>query len=292
MEAILKHLRFKSTSIEVLVNTVLGKMSSDSRLVFVRTVALFASLSVILQGCASFTQKNSKIELPDHSALGHVSITAAKAIPRVELEGVDFETGGTGALANGGLLFFACEDGLGPGRNCSGEFCGPALLFTYGVCGATGLIGGLFSHFSSPATEGDSDIDESILNPAETQSLFREYIEQDLEERGLLNLQDEGPDTLIEVALTKILISGSDIEDPMSLAMEARIAFIRANDHKEIHSASYARIHPEKMRLIQWIGRKGKRLRLAVEDDLRTMSTQFCNELFHLNETDHKAVAF
>ena len=171
------------------------------------------------------------------TTLGTLAIVCADRQAEIEFEG--FSRSKTGGAAKRGVSFFAqCMSEMGQG-NCSGNYCGAAVILMLGMCGIAGMIGGVAGAVKAPSAEtveaaeaGMSavaqarTIQESLRRRVATLALAYDVDMVSVpEERACAasSAQDysmlaaDGVDTLLEVALTRAGTLGSGINSACNL---------------------------------------------------------------------------
>lgn len=258
---------------------------------------LLAAVVAIETGCATLPPA----ETGHQTNLGRIAIVAAPERPAFRFEGF-VRSKGEGALTSAGATFGACVNEIAIG-NCTGSMCGAALILWLGICGVAGIVGGVAGAIAAPsaaamrATEGSM---AASLDAAAIQDSLRGQLEAAALADGALlaavpadagsaaarardyrPLAAAGADTVAEVALTEVGISGRGIDSPGVLAMKARVRLVRTADNAELVAGDLAYLGP-RLRLSEWSAMDGHRLMRALQTGIDTLGAQLGDNLFLL----------
>jgi hypothetical protein len=253
------------------------------------TTAL-AILIACQTGCVTVQDKIP--ETGHQAALGNLVVVAAIQEPEIDFD-LLVKSKGEGAAAGAGGVFLSCMGGLA-NSGCGGEFCGFIAVFWLGVCGTAGVVGGVAGAVAAPAAadvNAAEDVFITALNAETIQLSLRHQVDVAAFAKGKLmpvELADQaqvarikgdyralaraGIDTVLEVALSKIGVSGSGIDADVQLYMLADVRAIRTHDYAEIFSTTY-RHEGERASLSEWSANHGERLIRGLEAGYEALGT-------------------
>lgn len=232
---------------------------------------------------------------------GTLAIVCADRQPEIEFEGFSRSKGGE-AARRGVSVFAQCMGEMGQG-GCSGDFCGAAIILMLGMCGIAGMIGGVSGAVSAPSAEkvesaGDEmhavtqarTIQESLRRQVATLALAYDVDMVSVPEKRACSasrsqdysmLAADGVDTVLEVALTRVGTTGSGINAPVTLYMQAQARLVRVRDDAEIFSAEYV-YQGQRLRLEEWSANQGQRLLQALEQGYAILGGHIYDSIFLL----------
>jgi len=216
-------------------------------------------------------------------SLGRIAIISLNDQPEIEFEGFT-RSKGAGAAKGAGAGFLTCMGMMGQG-SCTGSMCGAFLLIWLGVCGVSGVVGGVVGATRSPSSTVVYESEEKISNRLSTEvvqtALGEELIAVALEkgtrlvltdlrllqstseERDYRSLADEA-DTVLEVTLSHVGTKGSGLNPPLQLVMTARVRLVRTQDNTEITTVEYTHTGAS-YTLAKWSANGAQRLLQALE---------------------------
>lgn len=191
-------------------------------------------------------------------SLGRIAIVSLNEQPEINFQGFT-RSKGAGAVQGAGMGFIHCMSLIGDG-SCTGSMCGAFYLIWLGVCGVSGVVGGVVGAGIAPSSKEVDEAEEQMSKRLGTEAiqnaLFEELIlvaltkgtrlaktgsrllQSTSEEDDYRQLADEA-DTVMEVALTYVGTQGGGFNPPLQLVMTAHVRLVRTVDNTEIIDVDY-----------------------------------------------------
>ncbi|GGB91877.1 hypothetical protein GCM10011352_17420 [Marinobacterium zhoushanense] len=216
-------------------------------------------------------------------SLGRVAIISLNTQPDIEFDGFT-RNKPSGAAKGAGTGFLGCVEMLGQG-SCTGSICGAFYLAWLGVCGVSGVVGGVVGAAKAPSgkdvDEAESRMSERLSAESIQHALGEELMDvaqvrgtrlalPDLrllrasgDKQDYRSLTSEA-DTVLEVALTHVGTQGGGFNPPLQLTMTARVRLVRTRDNTEITSVEYTHAGAS-YTLEEWSTNRAQRLLQALQ---------------------------
>lgn len=279
-----------------------GNNGVAGRRIFTRVTAALLALIVTLQsGCVSLPEAPVVPETRHQASVGKVAVVAAVQAPEVKFEG--FVHGkGEGAVQGAGNTFGGCMR-MFSGGGCSGDMCGVVVILGLVACAVVTPVGAVVGAVAAPSAK-EVDANKAKLTAALEAKMIQEALRDKVVAAAIANrgqqvtaasgtpqaaaqpadyrsFAQDGIDTVLEVAMTKIATTGSGINPPLALSLEARSRLIRTSDNRVIFSADYV-FFGGKMTLSEWSANQGERFVRALNTGFETLGSHIYDNAFLL----------
>lgn len=228
-------------------------------------------------------------------------VSAAAYEPEIKLEGYSRSKTGSIASATGGT-FASCMSGIADG-GCSGSFCGAAFVLITGVCIITSGVRGIVEGSKTPASADIRTSETNLFSAIQVKTIQHSLqqaindfamkqgnkipsLEQTLtdfmaEQHDYKALANQGIDTVMEVGLSKIGTTGSGLNAPIQLYMNAQVRLIRTRDNSEIATQEFI-YEGESLALGSWSDNQAIHFTRALQAGYNSLGQHIYEQMFML----------